>query len=101
MKLLYISGKYTANSIWETQENIRIAEKYLIKYLNLGYAVHCPHKNTAMLDGIVGIDTSMNNDLEILKRCDCIVMLPDWKESKGANIEHSLAQDMHKEIIYE
>ena len=33
----------------------------------------------------------IEGDLDILSRCDAVVMLPDWKESNGAKIERSYA----------
>lgn len=32
--------------------------------------------------------------------CSHILMLPDWKESKGARIEHAIALNCNKLIIY-
>jgi hypothetical protein len=42
----------------------------------------------------------MKNDLSILLKCDEIHMLPDWKDSKGAKIEHQLALDLGIKIVY-
>lgn len=39
-------------------------------------------------------------DLMLLKECDAIVMLPDWKESKGAKVEHAFAEGLGIEIYY-
>lgn len=42
----------------------------------------------------------MRNDIAVLITCDEIHMLPDWKESKGANIEHDLALALGIKIVY-
>lgn len=39
--------------------------------------------------------------LHLLKQCDAIFMLPDWKESKGACVEHETAIKMNIPIFYE
>ena len=36
-----------------------------------------------------------------LSRCKYVYMLRDWKESKGAQIEHRWAQRLNKKIIYQ
>lgn len=42
----------------------------------------------------------MKNDLAVLLTCDEIHMLPDWKDSRGAKIEHQLALDLGIKIVY-
>lgn len=101
MQLLFISGKYRGKSIFEVYENIQIARRYAIKYWQKGYAVICPHTNSALFDGSCDDDVWLKGDLYILKRCDVIVMLPGWKESQGAVEEHKLAQQIGLQIIYE
>lgn len=39
--------------------------------------------------------------LHLLNQCDAIFMLPDWKESKGACIEHRTAIKINIPIFYE
>jgi len=39
--------------------------------------------------------------LEILNRCDVIVMAPGWPDSSGAMEELRFAKERGKEIIYE
>jgi len=42
----------------------------------------------------------MMQDIDILWDCDAILMLPNWKCSKGARIEHGIAQELDKLIYY-
>lgn len=42
----------------------------------------------------------MANDIEALLFCDSIFMLSNWKDSKGARIEHFIAQETGKTIYY-
>lgn len=104
MHLAYIAGPYRAPSIWEVKRNIEKAELVAIEYWKKGYAVICPHKNTALLDGSLdknGDSTYwIRGDLEILKRCDVCVMMPGWQNSEGATQEHGQALRFGLEIIY-
>lgn len=36
-----------------------------------------------------------------LAGCSYVYMLRDWKDSRGARIEHRVAKILHKEIIYQ
>lgn len=101
MKMLYIAGKYRSNSIDGVKENIRVARQYAEKYWKLGYAVICPHTNSGTMEFGVPEHLLMQGDLEFIKRCDVIVMLPGWTESAGSRAEHELAVQRKLKIIYE
>ncbi len=114
MKVIYIAGPYRAPTEWGRQQNIRHAEAAMIRLLQKGWAVICPHKNSADLGGCVypdptGVETKDDTDWlmwlvvdsELLRRCDAIYMLEGWPKSKGACAEYRLAAKLGKEIIYE
>lgn len=79
MKVIYVAGKYKANIEWGLVENIRHAERIALELWRQGWAVICPHKNTAHFGGSLrGYNTErewLDGDLEILRRCDAIYML--------------------------
>lgn len=103
MKVAYIAGPYRSknNKICEVVQNIRNAEKIALKYWKLGYAVICPHKNTALLDGECDDKVWLDGDIEILKRCDVIVMMSNYKKSSGAIKELEFANINKIEIIFD
>jgi hypothetical protein len=39
--------------------------------------------------------------LMMLLRCDAIYMLRDWRNSRGARVEHAVAVELELEIIYQ
>ena len=41
------------------------------------------------------------HDLNIIKGCDVVFMLNNWKDSNGAQVEHYFAQGMGKKIMYQ
>ena len=73
-KVVYIAGPYRADTIRETVENIRMAEKTAIEYWKLGYTVICPHMNTALFDGILPDEVWLEGALELLKRADILAL---------------------------
>jgi len=88
---------------WQLEQFIRQAEDAALWYWAHGWAVICPHKNTAHFGGAFGIPDTvwLDGDLELVRRCDAIYMLSNWKESSGAKAELELARELGLEIIYE
>ena len=87
MKVAFISGPYRADTVRGIVENIQRAEAVALKYWRLGYAVICPHKNSALFDGAMPDNVWLEGDIEMLMRCDVIVMMRDYKRSEGARAE--------------
>ena len=101
MKIAYIAGPYKAATARGIVENIQKAEAVAIKYWKAGYAVICPHKNSALFDGIIPDGEWIKRDLIILSRCDICVMMARWKDSEGAKQEHDYAIQHGISVIYE
>jgi len=101
MKVAYIAGPYRGKTHYDIEKNIRAAEEVAIKYWRLGFAVICPHKNTAHFDGLAPDDTWLLGDIEILKKCDIIVMMENYQQSEGAKIELETASKNGLEIIFD
>ena len=101
MKLVFISGPYRANNIYGIVQNIRKAEAVALKYWLKGFVAYCPHKNTALFDGAAPDSVWLEGNLEILSRCDTIVMMRGWQNSEGATAELHYATLQGLEIIYD
>ncbi len=43
----------------------------------------------------------MRVDIKALLDCDCIYMLNTWKNSKGARLEHKIADELGMGVIYQ
>jgi len=92
MKLAYISGKYSdPRGPAFVDLNIRQAAEIAMQLWSLGIAVICPHTNTAHFDGAADYEGFIEGDLVMVDRCDLMVMVPNWKTSKGAKIERQRA----------
>ena len=100
MKVAYISGPYRSETINGIYENIQNARKAALEYWQKGYAVICPHMNSALMDGACEDYVWLDGDLELLRRCDIIVMLKEWKCSAGAIAEFNEAGKHGLEIHY-
>ena len=92
---IYIAGKITGDTDYQT--TFRKAEEVLIKLgWNCWYIVN-PVKECKKHWSWL---RCMIKCLSLLKECKWVAMLPDWKESRGARIEHRVAQWLDKDIIY-
>jgi hypothetical protein len=93
---IYISGKITgldhavAQNYFDTvAQSLRKAGYNVVNPMEI-----CPFNETWTWEQY------MAKDLEALLFCDAIFMLDNWKESKGADIEHYIATKTGKTIYY-
>jgi hypothetical protein len=100
VKLAYVAGPYRAATEWGVLSNIRDAESVAIELWKLGLAVICPHKNTALLGGIVPDDVWLTGDLVMMERCDLVVMTPRWECSAGARAEKLRAEQCGLPVFF-
>lgn len=101
MKIAYIAGPYRAETQEGIRRNIAHARRVAEKYWRLGYAVFCPHLNSAHMDGVVDDAVFLAGDIAILKRCHVVVAMSTWSNSVGATKEIELADDLEIEVIYD
>lgn len=95
--LLYVAGSYGARNGRTVADHIDIAREAAIAIWKTGNYALCPHMNTAhMDDDIDNPELFYAGTMELLRRCDGIVMLQDWQDSPGATTElkHALAVGM-------
>lgn len=100
--LVYISGPYTGDIGW----NIVKARAMTIKLWEMGFAVICPHLNTAHFeqDCDATYEDFLEGDLRMIEGCDVVLMLEGWAHSEGARkeAEHTLEKkipvfyDLHR-----
>jgi hypothetical protein len=90
--LVYVAGPYRG----DVDRNIEQARQVAIALWEAGHTAICPHLNTAHFeqDCCVPDQTYLSGDLDILSRCDAIVMTPDWEGSVGASAERQYAQQL-------
>jgi hypothetical protein len=101
MRRCYVAGPYrapTTNGVYHNVHRARVvAERLWAK----GYAVFCPHMNSAFLNGVCPDEHFLEGDLEWLRCAEMIVMLDGWRSSAGAVAEYALACKLGLEIVHE
>ncbi len=100
-----VSGKYTpvdpknrADALSQIERNIFVAKEVAKCLWGMGYAVICPQTNSGHFDDVAPPKYFYEGYLELVRRSDIIVMLPNWEESYGARLEYELAKKLGKEV---
>jgi nucleoside 2-deoxyribosyltransferase len=101
MQIAYIAGPYRAKTKLGVIKNILIARKIAKKYWRKGYAVFCPHLNSALMDGCAPDEAFLRGDLEFLQHADILVVIPGWERSKGTLAEIEFAKARGIPIVFE
>lgn len=92
-RLAYIAGRYRSADAWGVEQNIRAAEAVAYEVAKLGLYPVCPHTNTRGYFESVGTDEFwLAGTIELLRRCDVVVMVPGWGTSVGACAEKAEAE---------
>jgi uncharacterized protein DUF4406 len=96
--LIYVAGKYSG----DIDANIAAARQVAIALWEKGHAVICPHLNSAHMeqDCKATWQDYLDGDMNMVSRCDALVMLEGWQDSKGANMEHEYATSLGMPIYY-
>lgn len=107
MPVLYISGQFSStDNLHGVDQNILTASKYALTAWRRGWAVICPHKNTAGYQHTdIDYNVWMDGDLAFIDRMcpdkgDALFMLPNWEKSKGAMMERDYAASKGLRIYY-
>lgn len=87
-KLVYIAGPFRGKSAWDIETNIRRAEDLALEvWRTPGHAALCPHTNTRFFQGAAPDDVWLDGTLEMLRRCDAVLLTKFWERSSGARTE--------------
>lgn len=99
---VFVSGKITGEPIDECLDKFYGAWSYIVGLEKENQIIEIV--NPLFLKGIyfdIPHKEAMEICLKELKTCSHIYMLKDWKESKGAMMEHQFAMDNGIKIIYQ
>lgn len=85
--LLYIAGPYRGATPWDVAEHVRAAERLGLRVARYGAVPVIPHSMYAHFDQTLPDRFWLDATMEILRRCDGVVLLPTWERSQGAKAE--------------
>lgn len=93
MRLIYIAGPMESGSPhhWCIEQNCRIAEEIGLEVDRLGGYGIVPHLLTRNFIDVLPREFWLQADMELISRCDAMVVSPLWRRSEGAVQERAYA----------
>lgn len=99
MLIVYVAGPFYGPSDWDRQENIRRARVAGLEVARMGCYPFVPHSNTCYYFGTLPESFWVDGCLEMVARCDSILVLPGYLESKGTQLEMARATELGKQTF--
>jgi nucleoside 2-deoxyribosyltransferase len=100
MRLVYIAGPLFAPNDWAIRQNIHRAAEVGFAVAEAGAYPLIPHTNTgAVFIGTITPEWWYAGTLEALRRCDAVMMVQGWPDSKGAVAEREEAKRLGKPVF--
>ena len=90
----YIAGKITGLPKGQVIDKFNTMAT---KLTGMGYNVVKP---AAIHDDVASWDAAVRSDIKKMLECDEVHMLPDWQESRGAQLERDIALRLGMELVY-
>lgn len=103
--LIYVAGPIRPHGTQTVEGNIQKAKDIAFELWKMGHAVICPHANTFLTEGIWCNEDKypvnwIKGDLQMVARCDAVVVCPDFSESKGTRMEIAFAEEHDIPVFY-
>jgi uncharacterized protein DUF4406 len=100
VKLIYIAGPYRGPTAWRIESNIRRAEEIALEVHRMGAAALCVHPMTRYYQGECDDGHWLASTLEMMKRCDALMVVPNWEHSSGTREEIRVAQTLGMPVFF-
>lgn len=98
--VIYIAGPFRGSSSWDVWRHIMDAMTVALEVWRLGAVAICPHGNTFCFDKALDDAVWMAGSLELLQRCDGVLLLPTWGESTGSSEERATALELGIPVLH-
>lgn len=98
--LVYVAGPYSADTVEGRSKNIKAAWKAGCQVAALGVYPVVPHMNTAHMDKLQSWEWWIDATLELMLRCNAVLMMEGWEKSRGARGEEAMAKKVGIPVFY-
>ena len=93
-KTAYVAGKITGLPKGHVTEKFEHITRELT---DMGYQVVQPD---GVSDDTKPWDAAVRNDIRKMLECDEVHLLPDWQDSRGAQLERDIAIRLGMQVVY-
>jgi hypothetical protein len=101
MKVVYVAGPFRASTAWGIEQNVRAAEVVALEVWRAGAVALCPHANSRHYHGAAADELFIEGTLELLRRCDAVLLIKGWKESEGSRGEKREADRLGLPVFFD
>ena len=93
-KMIYVAGRYRGKSEQAVQLNVQACRQVGVICSERGWYPVMPCVLSAGFEHLTDKDDQfwLDNTLELMLRCDAVVMAPGWLQSEGATNEYNEAK---------
>lgn len=102
--IVYTAGAIRPMNGQTIEGNLKVAKDIALELWKDGFAVICPHANSDLPISLAEKEVSVNiwlvGDLEIIARCDAVVVCPGWEASEGTRGEIKFAEERNIPLYY-
>lgn len=101
--LPYVAGRFSAANRELVQANIEAAEGLGLFLASHGFYPVIPHSSTGHpgFEKVGSYEFYIEGTLELMRRCDCVVLVPGWESSRGARGEVAEAERLGIPVFIE
>lgn len=100
MHVVYVAGPYTAKASYLVEKNIDIAKELAMDVWKMGAVALCPHLNSQHFEGCASSQAFIDGTLELMRRCDSVLVCPNWETSVGTKGEITEAIRLGLPVFY-
>ena len=97
MRLVYIAGPYSGKCSIDTTRNIAAARDRaveMVRFVAYDLFPVVPHLLGAGWEDERGYGWWLEATVELMRRCDAVLLVPGWELSRGATVEREEAQKL-------
>lgn len=93
--LVYLAGPITPKNGFTIEENVSVGVKTFLSLIDIGIPAYSPQMVAAFPSAFhIDWEKWMSFDKLIITRCTHMLMLPNWRDSKGACEERKFAEKL-------
>jgi len=97
----YLSAPHSAATALERNQLCYRALEASFLLWERGVLHYCPHANAPTMDlADIETETRMTMGLEVIRRCDWVLMLSDWGKAPECRREFNVAQALKIPVVY-
>lgn len=98
-KVVYIIGPYRGETSYRTLHNIIDTFKWVDWCWEHDFIPVCTHMSAAFTNKVISDKAVLEGYIEIMSRCDAVLLTGDWESSEGAIQEHTAARELGLPVL--